>query len=101
MTPWLLYMPSKLRVLYDGVDFNPRAPRRFAHWAPTDLPLYVESICRKLEIQFINATPYLRSGPLSYNTVFDAHLNESGSRAVGDALVDALSPEFEPSRDGP
>jgi hypothetical protein len=101
MTPWLLYMPSKLRVLYDSVDFDPHAPRRFAHWAATDLPLYVESICRKLEIQFINATPYLRSGPLSYNTVFDAHLNESGSRAVADALVDALSPEFEPSRDGP
>jgi hypothetical protein len=95
MKPWLLYMPSKLRALYDRTGFYPRSPRKFTRWTPTDLPVYAASLSADLGIEFIDATPYLTSGPLTYNTVFDAHLNQRGSRRVADALVDALGPALE------
>jgi len=92
MRPWLVYMPCKIRALY------PRLVRRAAgqiDWSPTDLPELVERLAKRHGIYFIDVTLPLRKaaeeGELSYNPIWDTHLNKSGSRIVAKAIADELS----------
>lgn len=96
MTPWLLYIPCKFRALHERIQFNDPNNRRYARWQPTDLPAFVEGLCDRTGIQFIDATPALTAethrGVLTYNAVYDTHLNRHGSNVVARTLADAMIP---------
>jgi hypothetical protein len=98
LKPWLLYMPSKERVLHGHLEFLDRADRALRAWSPTDLPDVVNRFCAKHGIRFLDLTPVLAGesdkGVLTYNGVFDSHLNRTGALRVGQALAQALQPEF-------
>ena len=96
MQPWLLYMPSKLRILYDRVEFVGSEAPILGRWRPNELPAALELRAKDAGIRFIDATPALRSemlaGRLPYNTAYDSHLNRLGSRLVAEVLAEALAP---------
>lgn len=98
MQPWLLFMPSKLRILYDQVEFVDTEGESLERWRPNDLPAALEHQALAAGIRFIDATPALRNemlaGRLPYNTVYDSHLNRLGSQRVADVLAGALAPAF-------
>ena len=94
MQPSLLYIPCKHRVLRKHIRFTDDAKRFLVDWQPSDMPQYVERLCRESEIRFADATPRLTQcadeGRLPYNGIWDTHLNREGSHIVGDALAEAI-----------
>ncbi len=96
LQPWLAYMPCKLRVLYGHLTFVDTADQRLCEWAPTDLPVFVEELCAQAGVQYVNLTPDLvaetERGVLTYNAVWDTHLNRAGSHCVAGTLAAALAP---------
>jgi hypothetical protein len=100
LEPWLVYMPCKHRVLYGHLQFSPEETRqKLVTWGPSDLPTYIEGICRNAGIQVHDLTPVLKAeadaGRLPYNTILDMHLNRSGSRLVARDLAEVLAPIFD------
>lgn len=96
VTVSLAYMPSKLRVLYDQVDFSKNASYAVRSWRPTDLPGVVSSLCDAHGIRFIDLTSALIAETqanklLLYNSIYDTHVNARGSRVVGRELARYLS----------
>ena len=92
---WLAYMPCKRRVLDGRVDFAPAASEAVRSWRPSDLPELVADRCEAAGVGFVDLTPALReeterSHELTYNSIYDTHLNARGSRAVGRALARRL-----------
>jgi len=94
MTPWLLYLPVKLRVVHGHVRFLDQAPRAAREWTPSDLPRFIERLCGDLGIAFIDPTMELRQladqGVLPYSGVFDTHFARAGSHVVGEVLAREL-----------
>jgi hypothetical protein len=94
MQPWLVYMPCKRRVLDGHLRFTDSAPPPLAAWQPTDLPAFVKHHADQHGITFIDVTPALiretRQGRLTYNTVWDTHLNRHGASVVARTLADTL-----------
>jgi hypothetical protein len=94
VTPWLLYMPAKTRVLHGLVRPLPGLEPRIRDWVPSDLPEYVQRRSEAHQINFIDATPALvaesRQGRLTYNAVWETHLNRLGSQIVTQTLAAAL-----------
>jgi hypothetical protein len=94
MTPWLLYLPAKRRVLDGLLSFPPQAPPILVDWKPADLPRWVAERARSHGIRVVDATPALvaeaRAGVLPYNALFDSHLSREGHRVVARELADAL-----------
>lgn len=92
--PWLIYMPSKRRVLDAYLEFEDSAPEKVRNWKQGDLPDFIASLCRKAGIEFIDVTPGLteqtRNGVLTYNPVWDTHLNQEGSIVVADIVSEAI-----------
>jgi hypothetical protein len=95
LKPWLLYLPCKERVLHERLTLLPGAPPYLANWRPTDLPDLMRRLCGRHGIEFIDATGDLlrltSTGVLSFNTIWDSHLNKQGSATVGHTLAAALS----------
>jgi hypothetical protein len=96
---WLAFMPSKLRVLHGQIEFSASAAERFTNWQPTDLPDVVSALCDQHGIGFLDLTPALTTGTdsenqLLYNSMYDTHLNEAGSRIVGQELARHFSGEL-------
>ena len=75
MQPWLVYLPTKRRVLNDYLEFDENTPERVRNWKPGDSPDYIASVCQEADIEFIDITPGLteqtRNGVLTYNSVWD------------------------------
>ena len=98
ITIWLAYMPTKLRVLHGNLEFSramlTKLPKlkRLESWKPNDLPALLAELCTKYGVRFIDLTPALiretgKSGRLLYNSLYDTHLNQEGSRVVGEELA--------------
>jgi hypothetical protein len=95
MRPWLVYMPSKRRVLDGYLHFSKdRAQPEIATWQPNELPAFVRELADQHGLDFIDVTPDLvretRQGRMTYNGVWDTHLNRHGSSVVARALAEAL-----------
>lgn len=92
ITPWLVYMPAKRRVLNNHIRFTPDATDRIKSWQPSDLPSLMSDLCAEYGVQFVNLTHRLveetnARGELLYNAIFDTHLNALGARIVGEELA--------------
>ena len=94
ITPWLVFMPSKLRAQYGCLRFTESTNPRFVNWRPTNLPELIEELATKHGVKFINVTPALleaaRNGILTFNPVWDTHLNREGSHIVAGAIAEEL-----------
>ena len=99
LKPWLVYMPCKRRVLHDRLRFIDETPQEFVDWRPTDLPAYMEQRADSHGIGFIDVTPVLlretRQGRLTYNPIWDTHLNRLGTALVAQAIADTLRKHLE------
>jgi hypothetical protein len=92
ITAWLVYMPSKERVLHGQMKFSNGTSDKFRHWRPTDLPALISELCDQYGIKFVDLTPALiretaRNKQLLYNSIYDFHLNSHGSLVVGQELA--------------
>ncbi len=92
MTPWLAYMPCKRRVMHSYVRY---AELNTDTWQPNDLPAYVRERALHYGISFVDLTPALRhesaTGRMTYNEIWDTHLNRHGAAVVARTLADSLS----------
>lgn len=91
LTPWLVYMPTKLRASYPHLRLV-TADEELRAWSPTDLPDLIGTMAERHRIEFVDLTPVLaaetdRSGELLYNTIYDTHLNARGSCVVASELA--------------
>jgi hypothetical protein len=97
LKPWLVYMPCKRRALEGRLKFTEGTDEKYVNWRPTDLPELVKELCGKNGIDFIDVTRALagktQDGILTYNPIWDTHLNREGSEAVAQAIADALRQE--------
>ncbi len=93
MEPLLLYIPCKRRVFHghlkQGQDYLE------PEWLLNDLPAFVTREATTLGIRCIDSTPALSElaakGVLTFNTIYDTHLNKEGHRVVAEVLAEALS----------
>ena len=94
MKPWLLYLPINNRTYHGLWRAGGQLPAELRDWTPNALPEVMQSLCEKRDIHFLNACPALRAaaegGALVYNPIFDTHLNEEGSRVVGELVAKEL-----------
>lgn len=100
--PWLAFIPSKERVLHGRVDFEPHAPEAVRTWTPTKLPECVGKAAHRHGVRFIDLSPALveethRTGELTYNGIYDTHLNARGSDIVARELARHLSTKVPPT----
>jgi hypothetical protein len=96
VTPWLVYMPVKLRVMHRQLRFTGRGRHDFGWWTPTDLPELIGDYAAKHGIGFIDVTPALaaetaRAREMLYYAIYDTHLNPGGSRVVAEEIARRLS----------
>jgi hypothetical protein len=95
MSPWLVYLPCKRRVLEGLLEFTEQTPQQFVDWRPTDLPELLKNLATTHGIKFIDTTPALASetvgGKLTHNTIFESHLNRHGSRVVSTVIANEIS----------
>ncbi len=98
MKPWLVYVPCKHRIYYDIIEHTSATSRRVRSWQPTDTPSWIEEVCKRHDIGFIDLiapfTEAARRGVLLYNAVWDTHLNRAGSRACAEAIAERLKPSI-------
>ena len=92
VTPWMVYVPCKLRVYGDLVEYEDHVSDRIRKWQPTALPQVVQEACEARGIRFVDLSPALREAAseqrvMLYNTIYDTHLNAEGSRFVGHELA--------------
>jgi hypothetical protein len=102
--PWMLFLPTKRRVLDGRLDFEPETPEPLRRWAPNPLPEEIRELARARGIRFIDATPALAGeaarGRLPYEAVWDTHLDRLGAAIVARVLEEALR-EGESARSAP
>jgi hypothetical protein len=83
-------MPAKRRVLDGFLEFEENAAERLVKWQQTDLPAFIQETCHDTDIQFIDVTRGLKqqteNGILTYNSVWDTHLNQTGTKVVADIV---------------
>ena len=95
MTPWLLLMPVKLRVIHKQVRFLDSASKEVRQWKPSDLPQFIQRACEEFGIRYLDPTLALTAlaqrGVLPYSHVFDTHFSKEGSHTVGDVLAQGLA----------
>ncbi|MDQ3817090.1 MAG: SGNH/GDSL hydrolase family protein [Acidobacteriota bacterium] len=94
LTAWVVFMPCKQRALDCCLRFTANTDTLYVNWHPTDLPGLVEELATKNGLKFINVTPALvkaaRDGVLTFNPIWDTHLNRAGSRVVAEAIAGEL-----------
>jgi hypothetical protein len=90
--PLLLYIPCKRRVLHGYLKQGQGYPER--DWQLNDLPDFVAQESATRGIRCIDTTPALAAlaakGVLTFNPIYDTHLNKEGHRAVAEVLAKAL-----------
>lgn len=92
---WLVFMPSKARVLDGRFEWaHPDESFRVGR-IHRDLPLAIAQKCSKHNIEFFDLTSGLveeqsKTGELLYNHVFDSHLNARGADVVAELLSSIL-----------
>jgi hypothetical protein len=96
VTPWLVYMPVKLRAMHGQLRFTDRGRHDFGWWTPTDLPELIGDYASRHGIGFIDVTPALvaemaRARETLYYTIYDTHLSPGDSRVVGEEIARQLS----------
>ena len=88
----LLYIPCKRRVFHGHLKHGSDYPE--PDWQLNDLPAFVTREANVLGIRCIDSTPALTElaakGVLTYNPIYDTHLNKEGHRVVAEVLADAL-----------
>jgi hypothetical protein len=93
ITPWLVYLPSKIRVLPGYLEVVP-GYEHLLTWDMGDIRERIQAICQRQNIAFIDTTPALRDsveqGHWPFNTIYDTHLNATGSHCVGRVLAATL-----------
>ena len=96
-----LYMPCKRRAFSDHrytVDINAPAYLQL-QWAPSDLPEWMQEVCKEKGIRLVDATEPLKqlnqTELLSHNLIFDTHLTAAGAKVVAQALADTLRSDEE------
>jgi len=97
ITPWLAYMPCKLRVLHGQVRVTDEASEEQRAWQPSDLPEVLAELCDRHGVEFVNLTPALseftrEEKELPFNSMYDTHINARGSRVVAMELSRHLRP---------
>jgi len=95
LTPWLAFVPCKLRVHWEGLRFTDQAFERVQTWRPSDFPAYVRERCEEQRIRFVDLTEALvagarASGELLYNASYDTHWNARGAEIAGKELARAM-----------
>lgn len=93
---WLAYMPTKERATYGMVRLADTAPADVKQWRPTDLPEVISELCAGHGVRFMDLTPaFVRAAEtthkLSFNGIYDGHLNAEGSRVVAAEMARVLS----------
>lgn len=92
MEPWLAYIPCKRRVLHGHLRQGSDYPE--PGWILNDLPAFIARACDRHGIRFVDTTPPLADlaakGVLTFNPIYDTHLNPEGHRVVGEVLARAL-----------
>jgi hypothetical protein len=90
--PWLVFMPSKHRVL-DG-HLRWKDPR-LARPVSAGVPELMRELAAANAVRFVDVTPALRresaAGRLTYNGIWDTHLNRLGAETVAGVLAEALA----------
>lgn len=97
VTPWLVYVPCKRRVLDGMLEFAPNCPPHLRDWRPTDLAKHVAHLSQLHGIRFVDTTEALReeterTGESIFNSVFDSHLTARGSQIVGETIAAQFVP---------
>ena len=104
LEPWLAFMPCKHRVLRGHLKFLPIEPgsyedargyaRKVRKWRGSDLPEFIGEEAQKNGLRFVDLTPALlqrtERGELTYNGIFDTHLNRLGAEVVANELTRAI-----------
>jgi hypothetical protein len=92
LRPWLAFMPCKRRVLEGALAWNVGAS---ILPFPAGIAELVERTATSHGVRFVDLTPALRretaAGRLTYNTVWDTHLNRLGAETVAGVLASALA----------
>ena len=57
LTPWLLYLPCKHRVVHGRVEPFETAQDFILAWRPNDLPAYIETLCKERGIRHLVQYP--------------------------------------------
>ncbi len=95
LRPWVVFMPCKRRVLDGHLEFDDNADSRVKDWHPNDLPDVVKEMSERNGMRFIDLTAGLaeetRQGELTYNTIYDSHLNREGSLCVARTLMGSIA----------
>ncbi len=90
MMPWLVFLPSKIRVWQGRLS----GPKDLIEWEQNRLPKYVENLCVEFGIQFVDTTSALREasqqGLLVYNPVVDGHSTEVGAEIIAQVTAKAV-----------
>ncbi|MDH3254916.1 MAG: hypothetical protein OEM62_08005, partial [Acidobacteriota bacterium] len=96
LEPWLLYMPSKHRLLFPFIRYDQDVPEPIRNWRPTNLPDLVRTIAEDHGVGFLNPGPRLArassQGKMVYNPI-DVYLSAEGSRQVGRFLASRFAPK--------
>ena len=93
-----VYMPCKRRAFsghqYTVADDAPAYLRN--KWIPSDLPDWLQTVCRKNGMRFVDVTAALlelnESELLSHNLHFDTHLTAEGATVVSQTIAISLQP---------
>jgi len=94
VTPWLVFLPCKRRVLDGFLRYAGTPSQADANLIGRGLPELVGEHAAKQGIGFIDVTPALVeqavNGVLTFNPIWDTHLNREGSRVVAKTIADRL-----------
>jgi hypothetical protein len=91
LRPWLVFMPCKRRALdghivWKGPGFPPPVPK--------GIPEFIGDLAQSEGVRFVDLTPDLHretdAGRLTYNGIWDTHLNRLGAHTVGHRLATVL-----------
>jgi hypothetical protein len=92
LRPWLVFMPSKHRVLDGHLRWKDPS---LARPVPAGVPELMRDLAAANGVRFVDVTPALAgasaAGRLTYNGIWDTHLNRLGAETVARVLADALA----------
>ena len=92
LRPWLVFMPCKRRALDPFLVWRSGEPRPPF---PLGIPELVQELAAANDVRFVDVMPALRAesvaGRLTYNALWDTHLNQLGSATVARVLASALA----------
>jgi hypothetical protein len=99
---WLVYLPTKVRVLEGRLRWHTPEDEQQARPLAAELPGLIEAACVAAGVRFHDLTPALRAetssaGSLGFNGLYDTHLDVAGAAIVAEDLGKMLmAPEGDP-----